>query len=87
MRVIDIFAMKLSCLLGDSPKIGFETYRNEILTIKLYEREFQLLKTKGVFVLSSLPGLILDYFDEKFLNKTVSNSQLKFQNCLSDKNE
>lgn len=80
--------MKLSCLFGDSPKIGFETYRNEISTIKIYEKELQLLKTKGGGVaLSSLPGLILDYFDEKFWNKTVSNSLLKFQNCLSDKNE
>ena len=84
---IDIFAMKLSCLFGYSHKIGFETYRNEISTIKIYERELQLLKTKGVFVLSSLPELILDYFDKKFWNKTVSNSQLKIQNCLSDKNE
>lgn len=85
--VIDIFEMKLSCLFGYSHKIGFETYRNEISTIKIYERELQLLKTKGVFVLSSLPELILDYFDKKFWNKTVSNSQLKIQNCLSDKNE
>lgn len=83
--VIDIFAMKLSCLFGYSHKIEFETYRKKISTIKIYERELQLLKTKGVFVLSSLPGLILDYFDEKFWNKTVSNSQLKIQNCLSDK--
>lgn len=85
--IVDIFVMKLSCLFGNAYKISFNTYRNEISALKIYERELLLLKTKGVFVLSPLPELILDYFDEKFWNKTVSHSQLKFQHCLYDKNE
>ena len=61
-EIIDIFAMKVSCLWDDSDVMEYEQYTQNVSPDSVYELEKKLVHDKGIFVLSAFPEFLVDYF-------------------------
>ena len=69
--VIDVFAMRISCLFGLAETIEYADYSMEIDPYEVYMREVNETKREGVFVLSAFPEFLVDYFGEKLWRNCV----------------
>ena len=61
--IIDVFAMKVSCLWGEADTLEYERYSEAVNPFEIYSREKTL--EEKVFVLSAFPEFLVDYFGEK----------------------
>lgn len=79
-EIINIFIMKLFCLLNQKDNITFEQYQN-INPLSIYKLERRISIDKEVFILSAFPEFLLDYFGINLWRKCVKKSSSYFIKC------
>lgn len=82
-EIINVFVMRISCLINHKEMIFYEKYLEEINPVKIYKQEENEIIRKRVFVLSAFPEFLLDYFGAKLWRdcvKYVSNYKI-FGKC------
>lgn len=73
--IIDVFAMRISCLYGISGRMEVEQYSNKVTPGNIYEKELRELNMHRVFVLSAFPEFLLDYFGLKLWKTSVKHTR------------
>lgn len=69
--IIDVFAMKITCLYEIDDMMEYEQYSSEVTPSKVYALEAKETTKQGVFVLSAFPEFLLDYFGVKLWKTSV----------------
>ncbi|MCD8075308.1 MAG: hypothetical protein LUF27_09830 [Lachnospiraceae bacterium] len=84
-NVMEIFALKLSCLMNRCYTVSYSEYQNEITPQKILELENMEIAIGRVFVLSAFPEFLLDYFGKKLWITAVkrSSNELQHYGCRS----
>ena len=81
--IIDVFAMRVSCLFGSADTLEYVNYSEKISPYGIYVREENETQGKGVFVLSAFPEFLVDYFGQKLWRNSVRHKKNKReQQCL-----
>lgn len=70
-NIIDVFAMRVSCLFEISEMMDYEQYCRKVTPSEIYVMELKKTEMKGVFVLSAFPEFLLDYFGVKLWKTSV----------------
>lgn len=70
-NIIDVFAMRVSCLFEISEMMDYEQYCRKVTPSEIYVMELKKAEMKGVFVLSAFPEFLLDYFGVKLWKTSV----------------
>lgn len=78
--IIDIFAMRVSCLFGAADTLEYADYSIEVDPYEVYLREEDKAQGKGVFVLSAFPEFLVDYFGMKLWRSCVRHRKNKREN-------
>lgn len=73
-EAIDVFAMRISCLMGEETVINYEQYVENIRPFEIYKEEEKEIQNQRVFVLSAFPEFLLDYFGIKLWKSCVKHS-------------
>ncbi len=81
--VIEVFSMKLSCLLDQVATISYEQYIETVNPHKIFKLEEKEIQKNRVFVLSAFPEFLLDYFGVKLWKRCVKHTTnlFKKQDC------
>lgn len=80
--LIEVFAMRISCLMDSDNIIPYEQYRKEVSPSVIYQMEKKELQRQMVFVLSAFPEFLLDYFGIKLWKTCVKHTRdLQKQEC------
>lgn len=79
--IIDVFAMKISCLYGMSDMMEYEQYSSEVTPSEIYAMEAKEAEKQRVFVLSAFPEFLLDYFGVKLWKTSVRHTKNKRKLC------
>ena len=81
--IIDVFAMRASCLFEEADTLEYERYSEMANPLTIYAREKIKTAKKGVFVLSAFPEFLVDYYGVKLWRSCVKHSrnQRYAQNC------
>lgn len=81
--IIDVFAMRLSCLFRASTILDYDYYSKMVSPYNIYELEEKEAEKQRVFVLSAFPEFLIDYFGVKLWKTSVKHAKnlLNIQNC------
>jgi hypothetical protein len=81
--IIDVFAMKLSCLLGSVHTLKYGQYSEVVNPYEIYVLEKTKTLKEAVFVLSAFPQFLVDYYGEKLWRTCVRHkrNQREIQGC------
>jgi hypothetical protein len=81
--VIDVFAMRLSCLMNSEKTVTYKQYMETISPYEILKLENQEIQKNRVFILSAFPEFLLDYFGEKLWRRCVKHmmNHLESQKC------
>lgn len=63
--IIDVFSMRISCLIGRSDVISYEQYLADACPYDIYDLEKNEAVNNAVFILSAFPEFLVDYFGKK----------------------
>ena len=81
-NLIEVFAMRLSCLVGSDSTITYEQYTDAVSPVAIYRMEEKEIQVQRVFVLSAFPEFLLDYFGVKLWRTCVKHTgDLLKQEC------
>lgn len=82
-EVIDVFVMRISCLMNYKSVISYEQYVKMISPFEIYKYEEIEILNNRVFILSAFPEFLLEYFGVKLWRDCVNNvvSYKEFQKC------
>ncbi len=80
-EILNIFAMRVSCLLNAEKMISYEEYEQLITPLSIYQLQKVNLMKSQVFVLSAFPEFLFDYFTIRFWNVCVTRSWKAVDNC------
>lgn len=85
-EIIDVFAMRLSCLTDQSDTITYEQYIKTINPLEIQKLEEREARKNRVFILSAFPEFLIDYFGEKLWKTCVrhASNQLGKQECKKE---
>ncbi len=72
--LIEVFAMRLSCLVDSDSTITYEQYADAVSPVAIYRMEEEEIQVQRVFVLSAFPEFLLDYFGVKLWRKCVKHT-------------
>lgn len=72
-EIIDVFAMRVSCLCGLSDTLDYEEYSMQINPYEIENLEKRELKNKRVYILSAFPEFLIDYFGIKLWKTCVKH--------------
>ena len=72
--LIEVFAMKISCLAEWDIIITHEQYKEVVNPVAIYKMEMDIIHEHKVFVLSAFPEFLLDYFGEKLWRTCVKHT-------------
>lgn len=72
--LIEVFAMRLSCLVDSDSTIAYEQYADEVSPVAIYRMEEEEIQVQRVFVLSAFPEFLLDYFGVKLWRTCVKHT-------------
>ena len=72
--LIDVFAMRISCLMGGDSAITYEQYTEVVSPFSIYKMEENEIQEQRVFVLSAFPEFLLDYFGVKLWRTCVKHT-------------
>lgn len=72
--LIDVFAMRISCLMGGDSAITYEQYTEVVSPFSIYKMEEEEIQVQRVFVLSAFPEFLLDYFGVKLWRMCVKHT-------------
>lgn len=71
--IIDVFAMRISCLYEVPDMMEFKQYSSAVTPGKIYDMELRESDMNRVFVLSAFPEFLLDYFGLKLWKTSVKH--------------
>lgn len=74
-NIIDIFAMRVSCLYGMTDVMKYEQYSNEVTPSEIYAMEEKETEKQRVFILSAFPEFLVDYFGVKLWKTSVKHTR------------
>ena len=82
-EIIDVFSMRISCLLGNAEVISYEQYLDEANPHDIFMCEQALAGNNKVFIISAFPEFLVDYFGMKLWRTCVKHAknQLDICNC------
>ena len=82
-EIVDVFSMRISCLLGNAEVISYEQYLDEANPHDIFICEQALAGNNKVFVISAFPEFLVDYFGMKLWRTCVKHAknQLYICNC------
>ncbi len=82
--IINVFAMRVSCLYDMPGMMEYEQYSDVVTPIKIYAMEVKNAEMQQVFVLSAFPEFLLDYFGMKLWKTSVKyrKNQKNSLNCV-----
>lgn len=85
-EIIDVFAMRISCLVGRADTITYEQYIETINPREIQRLEEWETRKNKVFVLSAFPEFLVDYFGIKLWKTCVKHTinQLAKHECKKD---
>ena len=72
--LIEVFAMRLSCLVDSDSTITYEQYADAVSPVAIYRMEEEEIQVQRVFVLSAFPEFLLDYFGVKLWRTCVKHT-------------
>ena len=80
---VDVFSMRISCLLGTAEVISYEQYLDEANPHDIFMCEQALAGNNKVFIISAFPEFLVDYFGIKLWRTCVKHAknQLDICNC------
>ncbi len=73
-RLMEVFVMRLSCLMGSDRTIAYAQYADEASPLSIYRMEENEIQGQAVFVLSAFPEFLLDYFGVKLWRTCVRHT-------------
>jgi len=73
-KLIEVFAMRLSCLADSDSVITYEQYVDTVSPAAIYRMEEEEIQVQRVFVLSAFPEFLLDYFGVKLWRTCVKHT-------------
>ena len=81
--IIDVFAMRVSCLFGSSDTLGYERYSEAVSPYEIYVMQEEESRKGRVFVLSAFPEFLVDYYGVKLWRTCVRHkmNQREIQSC------
>jgi hypothetical protein len=74
-EIIDVFVMRISCLLGQMEVISFEQYLDKASPYDIYICEANEVVKNRVFILSAFPEFLIDYFGAKLWKTCVKHTK------------
>ena len=82
-EIVDVFSMRISCLLGNAEVISYEQYLDEANPHDIFICEQALAGNNKVFIISAFPEFLVDYFGMKLWKTCVKHAknQLNICNC------
>ncbi len=80
--IIDVFSMRISCLLGEAEVISYEQFWQKASPYDVFMQECALGDDK-VFIISAFPEFLVDYFGSKLWRTCAKHTknQLGSRNC------
>lgn len=78
-NVVDVFSMRLSCLMKQKNIISYEQYVETTSPYEILKLEEQEIQKNRVFILSAFPEFLLDYFGLKLWKKCVKHTMNLFE--------
>lgn len=83
---IDVFSMRLSCLMEQANTISYDKYIETISPQEILKLEKREIRKNRVFVLSAFPEFLLDYFGVKLWKTCVKHTMnlLEKQACKNE---
>ncbi len=82
-EIIDVFSMKVSCLLKKEEVISCEQYLNQARPYDIYIREYAKRVNNKVFIISAFPEFLVDYFGLKLWKTCVKHTKNQLSTCNS----
>ena len=81
-EIINVFVLRIFCLMKNN-KISYKEYIETVNPLEIYIMEENEIKKQRVFILSSFPEFLLDYFGVRLWNTCVKYTvnYLEKQNC------
>ena len=79
--IIDVFAMRVSCLFESADTLEYESYCEKINPYEVYVCEAKKTSDEGTFVLSAFPEFLVDYFGMKLWRTCVKHRRNKRGHC------
>lgn len=73
--IIDVFAMRVSCLFGLTDMLEYETYSETADPYDIYVQEEKETQKDRVFVLSAFPEFLVDYYGAKLWRTCVKHKR------------
>lgn len=84
--VIEVFSMRLSCLMNQSAVITYNQYVEIVTPLEIFKLEEKEILKNRVFIISAFPEFLLDYFGVKLWKKCVKHTEnlLTKQMCRAE---
>lgn len=73
-NLIEVFAMRVSCLINRDSTIAYEQYIEEVNPFELYKMEKDEIQEQRVFTLSAFPEFLVDYFGVRLWRTCVKHT-------------
>ena len=77
-----MFAMKVSCMLGQAEVVSYEQYLERIRPSVIYSAEKNKMIEQRVFILSAFPEFLVDYFGMRLWKTCVKHTRNQLDNLL-----
>lgn len=84
--VIEVFSMRLSCLMNQSAVITYNQYVEIVTPLEIFKLEEKEILKNRVFIISAFPEFLLDYFGVTLWKKCVKHTEnlLTKQMCRAE---
>ena len=83
-EVLNIFAMRVSCLFDEEGVMSYETYSDSVSPCTVYHCQKNYIRKGKVFILSAFPEFLLDYFPVKFWNSCIKCVRRLTEECVKN---
>lgn len=83
-QVLNVFAMRVSCLFDEEGVMSYETYYDSVNPYTVYNFQKNYIRKGKVFILSAFPEFLLDYFPVKFWNSCIKCVRRLTENCVKN---
>ena len=84
-NIIDVFAMRVTCLFGRTDIFEYEQYSNMVSPYAIQLLEENEAKKERVFILSAFPEFLIDYFGIKLWKTCVKHRKNQLETHLCKK--
>jgi hypothetical protein len=79
-EIVDVFALRISCLLGQEEVVSYEQYLETASPYDIYICEENENMKHRVFILSAFPEFLVDYFGIKLWKACVKHTKNQLEN-------